>query len=115
MIDTNKLEDLRTHALIVKHGLLESIIDSHMYASQTMAQALAIATVCDKVLDLIDDYLVYSEEYDEKYILVELLSIKYLLCSIHTDKIGYCDVVLECSGFEVTSNFWSMINCLKKY
>ena len=114
MIDTNKLEDLRNHALSVKYGLADSIIDSDMYAEPTTAQAIALATVCDKVVDIIDDYLAYPEEYDEKDISVELLSTKYLLRSIQTDKIGYSDVVLECCGFAVTSNFWSMVNWFTK-
>lgn len=114
MININKLEDLRKHALIVKSGVVGSIIDSAMYAEPTKAQALALVSVCDKVVGIIDDYLVYPEEYNEEDILAELLSMKYLLHSIRTDEIGYCDVVLECCCYAVSENFWCMVNWFTK-
>lgn len=114
MIDTNKLGDLRHYALIVKSGVVGSIIASDMYAEPTKAQALALVTVCDKVVGIIDDYLVYPEEYNEEDILVELLSTKYLLHSIRTDGIGYCDVIFECCSYVVSDAFLCMVNWFTK-
>lgn len=113
MFNTERLEELRNNALIVMKGLKESIINSSTYAEPTIAQAIAVFTVCDTIVSNVDEYLTHSEDYGDENLDVFFSGMDYLLRSIRTDAIGYCEVVLECCDEVVTDTFWSMVINLK--
>ena len=114
MIDVYKLEELKHSAIIVKDAVENSIINSTDYEESATAQGIALVTVCDKVVDIIDEYLAYPEECDDNSILVQLLGMDYLFGSVRRDELGYDEDVLEWIDDDfVNKHFWSMEKCLK--
>lgn len=114
MIDTDKLKEVKKSALIVLDAVETKIINSTVYAEPTIAQAVALVTVCDKVIDIIHDYLIYPEDHDDIGISTELLGMYYLFRSIHEDPLGYDEIVLECvDDSQVDVHFQNMVKGIR--
>ena len=114
MFNTGRLEELRNNALIVMKGLKKSIINASTYAEPTIAQAIAVFTVCDTIVSNVDEYLTHSEDYGDKNLDLFLIGMNYLLRSVRTDEIGYYVVVLECCADNaVLAHFMDMVEILR--
>ena len=66
MFNLERLEALKTNALIVRNGLNESVITTSIYTEPTIAQAIAVFTACDALVSNVDDYLTAPEEYGDR-------------------------------------------------
>lgn len=113
MFNTESLKELRNSAVIVRNALEDSIINSTVYAAPTIAQAIAVSTVCDEIVSNIDYYLAESEEYGARNLYLFLYGMDYLLRSIYTDGIGYYEVVLDVCDNVVKAHFDDMLVSLR--
>lgn len=110
MFNTWKLEELRNIALIVRNGLENSIINSTGYTEAIVAQAIAIVTVCDGIVSNIDDYLINTEEYENRDLALFLRGMDYLLRSVHTEVTDFDTGVLQYfTGNLVLKHYANMI------
>ncbi|WP_126937169.1 hypothetical protein [Veillonella sp. CHU740] len=114
MFNLERLEALKTNALIVRNGLNESVITTSIYTEPTIAQAIAVFTACDALVSNVDDYLTAPEEYGDRNLDLFLQGMHYLFRSIWTDKIGYCSVVLGGCTHGVRGHFGDMTDSLKE-
>lgn len=109
MFNTERLEKLKNNALIVRNELENSIINSTVHAETTIAQAIAIFTVCDAIVSNVHEYLTESEEYGDKNLVLFLSGMYRLLMSIRTDEMGYDKFVLECCANKAIKKHYAEI------
>lgn len=111
MIDTNKLEELKNSAYIVRNELETLIINPSDFKDYTLAQAKALCTICDTVVSIVYDYLTGSEEYGDRNLALDLLGMHYLLRSVRNYDTSYYALILACcdNNNEVIKRFWSMV------
>lgn len=113
MFNTEKLEELKNNALIVRNELENSIINSTVHAETTIAQAIAIFTVCDAIVSNVHEYLTDSEEYGDRNLVLFLSGMYRLLRSIRTDEMGYDKFVLEsCANKDLKKHYGEIITTL---
>lgn len=109
MFNTERLEELKNNALIVRNELEDSIINSTVHEEKTIAQAIAIFTVCDTLVSNVHDYLTDSEEYGDRNLVLFLSGMYRLLMSIRTDEMGYDKFVLECCANKAIKKHYAEI------
>lgn len=115
MIDTNKLEELKNSAYIVRNKLETLVINSSDFKDDTLAQVMAVFTVCDRVVSIVYDYLIDPEEYGDRNLALDLVGMEYLLRSVRNYDVRYYALLLTgcANDNEVTTHFWNMVLLLE--